>query len=293
MSHAQRALVTLAALALICAQGCGGRADVPRAAASTPEPPRPPAAPAQTPTPPPFPARERGDSAFDPFINLGGGRRFESREVGRQPARKDLKVGADYPVLVGDRSPAAREFNRRARSFVLGEVTPYLEAGRDPEKEKNPFWKDVEEFYNVRHKVVFASGDVVSVLFYLEGYDWGAGHGYHQPVSFNFDLKSGREIKLAHLFKPRSDHLRRIAGLCGEDLRRQFGADFPFFTDGLKPTAKNFKSWVITPGGLVFIFEEYQLVAYAQGEPKVLIPFDGLREIIDPRGPLARLAAHE
>ncbi|HEX8338406.1 MAG TPA: RsiV family protein [Pyrinomonadaceae bacterium] len=293
MPHAHGAFVTLAALALLCAQGCVGRADVPRAAASTPEPPPPSAAPAQTPAPPPYPAQKRGDEAFEPFISLGGGRRFESREVERKPARKDLKVGADYPVLVGDRSAAAREFNRRARSFVLGEVTPYLEPGRDLEKEKDPFWKDVEEFYNVRHRVVFAAGDVVSVLFYLEGYNWGAGHSYHQPVTFNFDLKSGREIKLAHLFNPRSDYLRRIAGLCGEDLRRQFGTNFPFFTDGLKPTAKNFKSWVITPGGLVFIFEEYQLVAYAQGEPKVLIPFDSLKEIIEPRGALARLAAHE
>jgi hypothetical protein len=44
---------------------------------------------------------------------------------------------------------------------------------------------------------------------------------------------------------------------------------------------------------VVLIFEEYQVVSYADGEPKVLIPFERLREIIDPRGPLARLAAHE
>jgi hypothetical protein len=31
----------------------------------------------------------------------------------------------------------------------------------------------------------------------------------------------------------------------------------------------------------------------ADGEPKVLIPFAGLREFIDPRGALARLAANE
>lgn len=44
---------------------------------------------------------------------------------------------------------------------------------------------------------------------------------------------------------------------------------------------------------LVFIFEEYQVMSYADGEPKVLIPFASLREITDPRGVPARLAAHE
>jgi hypothetical protein len=311
-SRTFRTLVTLAAAAACaCAQGRGATTAAGQdarasrgSARPSPAAPAPPNAAAATPTPdaPPFPARERGADAFEPFVRLSGGRRFESREDGRKPARKDLVVGADYPVLLGDGGRAAREFNRRARAIAVGEVTPYLGDGPDPEKAKHPHWKDVEEHLHVSHKVVFASDELVSVFFYVTGYNWGAGHGYHQPLTFNFDLKAGRELKLARLFKPGSGHLRRIAELCAEDLSRQYARQFgrpdPFgkgatLVEGLRPKADNFKSWVVTRDGLVFIFEEYQVVAYADGEPKVLIPFDRLSDIIDPRGPLAALAARE
>jgi hypothetical protein len=110
-------------------------------------------------------------------------------------------------------------------------------------------------------------------------------------------------MRLAQLFRPGSNYLRRLAEVCDEDLRRQFPyGRYPGgysissnggFSDGVGPKSGNYKSWVFTPDGLVLIFEEYQVVSYADGEPKVLIPFERQREIIDPRGPLARLAAHE
>ena len=302
MFETSKALFALAALACACAQGCGGHKKSERHApaafahAQTPAPTPSSAAPEPVRYVPPFPARERGTRAFEPFVNLSGGRRFESRAVEREPARKDLKVRADYPVLLGDDGPAAREFNRRARALVAEDVTQYLEAGPDPEKKKDPHFKDVEEFHNLSHKVVFASDAVVSVIFYAEGYSWGAAHGYHYPVTLNFDLKAGRELRLARLFKPGSDYLRGIAKLCAEDLVRQreaghiHGGGYSRPED-LKPTADNFKSWVVTPGGLVFIFEEYRVAPYASGEPKVLVPFDGLKDIIDPRGALADAAA--
>jgi hypothetical protein len=298
MSHAHRALALLAALVWPCAQGCRVGASAPPAARSMQESPAPSAAPAPTPHVAPLPADERGTDAFEPYVNLSGGRAIESREVDQKPVRKDLKVTANYPALVGDDRPAAREFNRRTRTFVLGGVSPYLYDTGDTEKAKDPHWKDVEEFYDVSHKVVYASDEFVSVLFYIVNYNWGAAHSIHQPVSFNFDLKTGREVKLAQLFRPGSAYLRHIAALCEKDLTRRFRRGFPegqsiISPDGVTPKPGNFDSWVVTRDGLVFIFEEYQVVSYADGEPKVLIPFDSLKEFINPRGALARLAAHQ
>ncbi|HEV2862674.1 MAG TPA: RsiV family protein [Pyrinomonadaceae bacterium] len=286
---ARGAILVLAAAACLCAQACGGRAATRQSASST-------AAPTPTPHAPTFPALQRGTAGFVPFVNLGAGRRFEAREVGRKPRREDLEVSADYPVLLGDEGPAAREFNRLARALVLEDVTPYLEARPDHEKRRDRHFKDVKESHHVSHQVVFASDEFVSVLFYVTGYSWGAAHGYHRPVAFNFDLKAGREIKLAGLFRPGSAYLQTLSTLCDEDLRRQFGPRYMagkggLFADGLRPKAGNFDSWVVTRDGLVFVFEEYRVASYADGEPKVLIPFEALREIADPRGPLARLAA--
>ena len=298
MTRAHTTLALLAALLLSCAQACRttstGATQPTTAAAQTPT-----AAP--TPYAAPFPALERGTDAFKPFVNLSGGRGFSAREVAHKPTRKDMKVSADYPVLLGDERPAAGEFNRLARTFVVKDVTPYVESDPDPEKERDPNWKDVEEYHEVYHKVVYASDEVASVLFFVEGYNWGAAHGYHYPVTLNFDLKAGREIGLAQVFKPGSDYLRTLSDLCTEDLERQFAGQLgphpfgagPTLLEGLKPKAENFDAWVVTRDGLVFVFEEYQVVSYADGEPKVLIPFDRLKGIIDPRGPLAGVAGSE
>lgn len=307
MSAPLKTLVALAAAAACAlAQGCAGRsaasqstqaagATAPSSAITAATPTPNAATPTPTPSTPRFSARERGADAFEPFIDMSGGRRFESRKVGRKPVRADLDFGADYPVLLGDEGRAAREFNRQAREFVMEDVEPYLQDRSDARKK----WSEgVDMEHHVSHKVVFASDEVVSVFFYITGYTAPAAHGYHFPVTFNFDLKAGRELELAHLFKPRSDYLRTIARLCAEELERQYaqghidrGGYGP--GEGVKPKAENFKSWVITRDGLVFVFEEYQVTSYAGGEPKVLIPFDSLQGIINPRGALARLAAHE
>lgn len=250
-----------------------------------------PAAP--EPYAPPFPSRECGDAAFEPFIRMSDGRAFESRELAPRPARKDLKLGANYPVLVGDAGRGAREFNRLALAFVTGELRPFLRDRSDADRDR---LKGVEMEHHVSHTVVYASDELVSVLFYVTGYSTPAAHGYHFPVTLNFDLKAGRELGLGDIFEPGSGYLRKVAGLCAEEMKRQFGQTYAvsegsIFADGLKPRAKNFDSWVVTRDGLVFIFEEYQLVAYSEGEPKVLIPFGRLKELMRPGGALAALAA--
>ncbi|HEX8458104.1 MAG TPA: DUF3298 domain-containing protein [Pyrinomonadaceae bacterium] len=243
-----------------------------------------PADPAQT-----LPALERGADAFESVINLSGGRRFETRTIEKRLTKRKFVVTARYPELTGDRSTAARGFNQSAESLVARDLKPFLKDERDPEKERHPHWRDVEEDHVVSHKVIFASDEIISVFFYAYGYSWGAAHGYHYPLVLNYDLKRGRLLRLADLFRPGPKYLQTIADYCLCDLSRQL--DLPAEEiEGAKPRPKNYRAWVLTPKGLVIIFEEYQVTSYAGGEPKVLIPYERLRGIINPRGVLAALA---
>ncbi|HEY1404564.1 MAG TPA: hypothetical protein VGB05_10590, partial [Pyrinomonadaceae bacterium] len=163
-------------------------------------------------------------------------------------------INADYPQLDGDRSTAARNFNEVAHAIVARDIRPYLKDRRDLEKEKHAHWRDVEEYHNVSHKVIFASDEVISVLFYVAGYSWGAAHGYHYPLVLNYDLKRGRVLKLADLFKRGSKYLHIIAGHCLDDLSRQPGMtreQLQGWSGGASPTLKNYRAWILTPGGLV------------------------------------------
>lgn len=302
MRASLRAFVALSAAAALCAcaQGCAGRPAEGRGArdearaASTPPAAQDANAPPKAETyTPPFPSHKRAEEAFEPSIRMSGGRAFESRPLALKSARRDLELSAEYPVLVGDESRAARKFNRLMRDFAEGEMRPLLRDRSDPEDGKQRM-EGVPMEHHVSHAVVYASDELVSVLFYVTGYSTPAAHGYHFPVTFNFDMKAGRELELKDLFKPGSRYLEAVSRACVEDLDRQFAPGYAT-RGGVRPEAKaeNYRSWVVTPGGLVFSFEEYQLVSYAEGEPKVLIPFDRLRDILRPGGALAALAARQ
>lgn len=222
---------------------------------------------------------------------MSDGRAFESRPLALRPARKDLELSAEYPVLVGDEGPAAQKFNRLVRDLAAGEMRPLLRDRSDPDDDKQRM-EGVHMKRRISHKVVYASDELVSVLFYVTGYSTPSAHGYHYFVTFNFDMKAGRKLELEELFEPGSRYLKAIARACVEDLDRQFPPGYAT-RGGTRPAAKadNYPAWVVTPAGLVFIFEEYDLVAYAEGEPKVLIPFERLKEMMRPEGALASLAA--
>lgn len=239
-------------------------------------------------------ARDRGTDAFESVINLSGGRQFETRTIERHSTKKRFSLAVEYPQLAGDDSAAAQNFNREALRLVNRDIQPYLEDKRDLEKEKHPHWKNVEEYHNISHKVIFASDEVISVLFYAEGYSWGAAHGYHYPLVLNYDLKRGRVLKLADLFKPDSKPLQTMERYCLEDLSRQLDRtpeQIQAWSGRTKPTPENYRAWVLTPQGLVIIFEEYQVTSYTGGEPKVMIAYSRLKDIINTQGVLASLSA--
>lgn len=243
-----------------------------------------------------LPARANGAEAFESVVRLSGGRRFEERTFEKRLTRNEFRIAADYPQLAGDKSRAAAKFNREVDALVRAEIAPLLPDTPDREKDKNPHFGDAEEYHSVTHKVIFATDEVVSVLFYVDGYRWGAAHGFHYPRVLNYDLKRGRVLKLADLFRPGSEYLETLSRICREDLSRQLTKHFTevdSWAEGADPTPENYGAWVLTPRGLVVIFKEYQVASYAEGEPKVLIPYARLKEIINPRGVLAALAAPE
>lgn len=63
-----------------------------------------------------------------------------------------------------------------------------------------------------------------------------------------------------------------------------------WLASGTEPTADNYATWAITPGGLEITFGQYQVAPYAAGMPVVTIPVAHLAGLMDPNGPLDPLA---
>ena len=104
----------------------------------------------------------------------------------------------------------------------------------------------------------------------------------------NYDLKNGKPIKLADLFKPDAKYLQVIAKHCIDELKKKPGLMADEIDRGAAPAAKNYANWTITKRGLGINFDAYQVAPYAAGPQFVLVPYSVLKDLIKPDGPIGR-----
>ena len=116
--------------------------------------------------------------------------------------------------------------------------------------------------------------------------DAGGAHTMNSILRCNYDLITGEEIKLDKLLKANgAEKLNRI----GEKIFiAQYGKDFAWdFEKGQFELNDNFS---ITPGGLLFTFNTYEIGPYGAGAPEVFIPYSAIADLIKSDGVLSRIA---
>jgi hypothetical protein len=150
----------------------------------------------------------------------------------------------------------------------------------------------------IGYTIALAQDDLISVQFDVGSYYQGAAHPNSGAVTLNYDLKSGKALKLADLFKPGSRYLQAISTYCVADLKKQSkekGMELldGVFADGAAPKAQNYENgWTITRRGLGISFDPYQVGPYAAGPQFVMVPYSTLKDLIKPDGPIAAFASN-
>jgi hypothetical protein len=111
----------------------------------------------------------------------------------------------------------------------------------------------------------------------------------------NFDLKNGKQLKLADLFLPGSKYLQTLATTCIQALTKQAQEEGPdgmldeaWIQRGAAPELTNYDNWTISRKGLGITFDPYQVAAYAAGPQHVTAPYSALQGIIKPDGPVGQ-----
>jgi hypothetical protein len=196
-------------------------------------------------------------------------------------------LGAEYPQIISPDTRATRAFNRAVEAHIFGRITPLRDALlRSPRREKD--LPDIADELRYSVSVAYARPDLISVRLEAHDYSWPAAHGGNTSTSITFDLRSGRRISLESLFRAHSSYLSVIAQYCEEELNRRGILCGPgtLFAGGTSPTAKHYRTWNVTKDGLMITFDEYQVAAHTEGQPSVIVPYETLQTIIDPKGPL-------
>jgi len=217
-----------------------------------------------------------------------------TRELKEAIKAKKATLSAEYPELTG--GPNAAKFNALVKAAVMSSFAGFRKdmASLTAADIKN-IGPEMGNYIEVGYSVEYADDDLISVNFGESTFEGGA-HPNHGTFTMTYDLKAGRELKLADLFKPGAKYLAKIADYSKRDLQgrkdpesgENSGLAQDMWADGVKPTADNYANWNITKKGLLITFPPYQVAAYAFGPQTVIVPYSTLKDIARPGGALEK-----
>jgi hypothetical protein len=247
------------------------------------------------------PPGEKGSDKMTAFsvheepIALSGDVELVSKQIKETNKKLMYEIEAQYPQLTGGNNPNFEKFNQVARNAVTKRVAEFKKDMAQDEGEESRPEGSMGSDLTIGYEVALAQDDMVSIRFDVGSYYQGAAHPNSYTDVINFDLKNGKPLNLADLFKPGSKYLQAIATYAIADLKKQAkdaGNDLPddMIESGASPSAKNYQNWKITRKGLGVHFDAYQVGPYAAGAFFVLVPYANLKDLINPQGPIAQFA---
>jgi hypothetical protein len=127
--------------------------------------------------------------------------------------------------------------------------------------------------------VLCRQGNLLSIGFFRYNYSGGA-HGNYGTTAVSYDLRTGQRLPYEAIFQPTAAAqlpalldraVRPLVGLQpNEPLSKQL------FVRKMPVTHNVY----LTAGGAVFIYQPYEIAAYAQGEVRVFLPLSELRPLL-------------
>jgi hypothetical protein len=201
-----------------------------------------------------------------------------ARFVTKTLTNRRPSISITYPQLAGWQTPGALAFNRAAAAFAAKQAAEF----RQTISPGDPGSLDLD--YNI----LLATDDLIS--FELNGLtDYGGAHPNTVYDALTYDLRAGRAVTFASLFKRGADYdslLRRLAlaGMATQGKHLAGPDDEPFTGESY---VSEQRAWGLTPRGLALYYDLPQVAAVFD---KVVIPWRDLQSVLDPQGPAARLA---
>ncbi len=202
--------------------------------------------------------------------------RQESEEV-----PKSYTLIINYPYLDQVADPRFDLFNQAVSTTVAGIRQDFTGGINSSPATPDPNF--APSFLQTEYSITHGNDGLLSVLFTVSYYVAGAAHPNQYALSLNLDIANARVLKLGDLFKSGVDYLQVLSDYCIQDLKHRNVLEW---NTGALPVEENYRTWNITPEGLLISFDPYEVASYAMGPQTVTVPYTSLKDILDPGGPL-------
>lgn len=225
-------------------------------------------------------------STPDREVVFGRGRlRIVPDEVHLKSERLRYEIDMSYPQIGGSEDLHIRKLNQRMKELATEQYQWPLNPSKADLKYYRKKGPEAFNTIDLDYEIRLATDSFLSIYFIGYSYGIGAAHSVQYSFVMNYDLGSGKELKLADLFKPRSKYLEFISRYCMNELSKGTDQGSVIFKDALAPITENYDSWNVTRDGIRFNFDACKVFGCAGGKQTVEIPFAALKEILNPERP--------
>ena len=188
----------------------------------------------------------------------------------------DAQTAKQYPALQRALVQMEKDETARAQKSIADLSTEYQELTAD--------WSDYEGHMSesVKPHVMRADSRIVSVLCNFEDYHGGA-HGYYYTYGLNYDVASGRELKLSDVVSKKTEFIERVR----DKFEEKYANDSYMLTNAgeylssLGEEEYASTPWTMDSESITLFFAPYVLGTYADGAQEVSIYFDEAPELFD------------
>jgi len=228
--------------------------------------------------------------------------RQDGKCVGESKVTEDnqhcVKIHIQYPEI--EKTPVVdmrKRLNQKIQSIILSSASPDEKTPDSIEQMAYSFIQNYKK-ETIDHpanwhlkkvvEVLINTPQIISFAINESGYMGGA-HGFYTQSFLNIDLDIMQAIKLSDVLLPSYEAELNVTGEKIFRQVRELALDVDlekagyWFDDGFA-LQDNF---AVTPTGLLFYFNTYDIAPYAKGATEILIPYSEIQNLIDPNSSLA------
>jgi hypothetical protein len=241
----------------------------------------PPCAPSE---PPPAPVLSYTVSPAREFEFGQNGLKLVPERVQLKSESRSYDIDVTYPQILASpyvESNKIQKVNRHLKDSAAG-LYQWVEnpAGQLSYEQLKSGMRNTVNF---TYQVGLATDSFLSVNFIGYSYNGAQQDQLQDSFSVNYDLTTGKQVKLSEIFMPGSNYLAVISRHSIDVLSKENSRKI--VDRALEPRAENFQNWQITARGLAFHFYACKVVDCAEGDQTVNIGFNDLKSVLNPTVP--------
>lgn len=273
-------VVTVCLLAIIASSSCRTRQVTSAAIAVTPTPSMAPQEQKVT--------TANSNSSTEEKVVVDGIKIIDN-EIAENNEKQLCEINLTYPQIQSPRTWQQRQFNQLIKNRIRSELKGFKSFCSQNRKLPNGKVRTMPYSLGMSYNVAHANKKIISLEIRVESFtgyvnsDWGT-------IMVNYDLTTGKTIKLADLFASKAGYLKRISEESIAQLKKRTlscgggwdGTQMPEFQEGTRPKYENYSEWTLSQKGLGITFGEYQIGPGCLGLVSIHIPYESLQDIINP-----------